>query len=168
MDAIPALNVAGGILAVVACSTELASTSNKSQAQLSLDEKEYHSILETLRIRRLTLSTLDRSVEQQLSTGASQPSSDMLALHSLALSCLKESGSLLKELEDELRNISREEGANVWTDRKDLSRSVVEGRFDEKKVEWLSSAVTVHVSSIIRCESRLIGIGELTGINIRC
>ena len=167
MDAIPALNVAGGILAVVACSTELLSTSNQSQAQLSLDNKDEHSILETLRTRRLMLSTLDRSVEQQLSTVASQLSG-VLALHRLALSCLEDSESLLKELEHELRNFPREERSNVWTDRKASFRSVVEGRFDEKKVEWLSRAVSVHVSSIIRCVSQFVDISELAGTNIRC
>jgi hypothetical protein len=168
MDAISALNVANAILAVVACSAELVSTSNKSQNQSSLDDEEDYSTVEILRIRRLTLSTLDGSVKQQLSAGASRSSSDALALHGLAFSCLEDSGSLLKEVENKLQDFPGRERFHIKTERKDWSRSALGGGFNEKKVEWFSRAVTIHVSSIVRCASWLIDICGLEDTNVRC
>jgi hypothetical protein len=168
MDAISALNIAGAILAVVRCGADLVLTSNKTQGALPLDDNDDDSIIKTLRAHRLTLSTLDKSLEQQLSAGPSQPLSvALVAMHELALSCLDDSGSLLKEVEDKLRDFRGEERFHSRTGRKDWSGSNHGGRFDEKKVEWFSRAVIVPVSSIIRYALRLIDVDELVDANIR-
>lgn len=148
MDAIRALNFAGAILAIVNCSSELASSSSTS----SLDDKEVHSVLETLRTRRLTLSTLTGFVEEQLSAGASQPSSDARELNGLAISCLEDSESLLKKVESKIQDFSGRERFQIRTDGEKL----------------LSRAVTVQVCSIIKSASWLIDICELANTNIRC
>ena len=168
MDTFPTLNVASAILAVVASGAELISSLNKSQGQSLPDGNDDYPILETLRTRRLTLSTLHGTMEQQLSAGISQLSSDGLALHGLALSCLEDSGSLMKEVENKPQDSPGRERLHAKTDRKDWSSSALGDKFDRKKVEWLSRAVSVHVSSIIRCVSQFVDISELAGTNIRC
>ena len=150
MDVISALTVASGILAIVEFGTELILTSNQSQGESSLNDKEECFTLERLRTLKLTLSAVDVSVGQQLSTGASQPSSEALALQELVSSCIEDFGKLLEDVENILLDFSRRGESRPWTDKRARLRSVLVDRFDEK-IERLSRTVTVHVSSIIRC-----------------
>jgi hypothetical protein len=150
MDVISALTVAGGILAIVEFGAELILTSNQSQGESSLNDKEECFTLERLRTLRLTLSAVDVSVGQQFFTGASQPSSEALTLQELASSCIEDFGKLLEDVENILRDFSGRGRSQPWTDKSARFRSMLGGRFDEK-IERLSRAVTVHVSSIIRC-----------------
>jgi hypothetical protein len=150
MDVISALTVAGGILAIVEFGAELILTSNQSQGESSLNDNEECFTLERLRTLRATLSSVDVSVGQQFSTSASRPSSEALALQELASSCIEDFGELLEDVENVLRDFSGRVESQSWTDKRARFRSMLGGRFDEK-IERLSGAVTVHVSSIIRC-----------------
>jgi hypothetical protein len=167
MDVISALTVAGGILAIVEFGAELILTSNQSQGESSLNDKEECFTLERLRTLRLTLSAVDVSVGQQFSTGASQPSSEALALQELASSCIEDFGKLLKDVENILRDFSGRGRSQPWTDKRARFRSMLGGRFDEK-IERLSRAVTAHVSSIIRCAMWLIKFNSLGDTNTWC
>lgn len=154
MDAISALDIACGILAIVEFSAELISTSNQSQGESSLDtEKDF--VLQRLRTLRLTLSAVNVSSEQQFSDGASQLSSDALALQKLSSSCIEDSGKLLENVENILRDFPGRGRSQLWKDTKAWTRSMIGGRLREEKIERLSRAVTCHISSIIRCATWL-------------
>jgi len=150
MDVISALTVASGILAIVEFVAELILASNQSQGESLLNDKEGRFTLERLRTLRLTLSSVDVSVGQQFSTGTSQPSSEALALQELASSCIEDFGKLLEDVENVLRDFSGRGRSESWTDERARFRSILGGRFDGK-IERLSRALTVYVSSTIRC-----------------
>jgi hypothetical protein len=164
MDVISALTVAAGILAIVEFGAELILTSNQSQGESLLNDKEERFTLERLRTLRHTLSAVNFSVGQQFSTGASQPSSEVLALQELASSCIEDFEKLLEDVENILRDSSGRGRSQPWTDKRARFRSILGGRFDEK-IERLSRTVTVHVSSIIRCAMWLIKSNSLGDTN---
>ena len=153
MDAIPALDVACSILAAVEFSTKLISTSNQSQGELSLDDKDDSFVLKELEALILALSVADDSAER-FSATTSQPSSDALALHQLASSCVKDSEKLLGDIGYILGDSPGRKRSHFWTDTKTRAISMLGGRLHEEKIELLSRAVTLHVSSIIRCARR--------------
>jgi hypothetical protein len=150
MDALSILDIASTILAVISCGAALVSAVSKVTGALPLDNAGVDSALERLRARRLSLSVLHKSTEQQSSETPSQTSgAEVRALHGIALSCLEESGTLVDEVEDKLRLFHRGEARTraIQVSWLELEKSSV---FDQKRVEWLSRAVTIQVSSVIR------------------
>jgi hypothetical protein len=157
MDSLSALSVACSILAVVEFRTELLPTSKQSQGETLINQRqEYLSfILERLRTLRLNLSTVYTSAEQQVSAGASQPSSHVIALQELALSCIEDSGKLLNDFVRIQRDFSGSGDYQLSVDAKSWFASLLGGRVDEAEREQLSRAVAVHVRCIVRCATLL-------------
>lgn len=152
MDTISALDVAGGILAIVEFTAELICPSNQPVDKSSLDDREAASVLETgLGTLRLALSSLRVSAEQQFSAGLSPPSSHALALQELASSCIEDTGKLLEDVRKMPPDFQARERSQLEIDTAGRFRSMLRGRLGEEKIERLSRAVTLHVSSIIRC-----------------
>jgi hypothetical protein len=163
MDSLSALSVAGSILAVVEFRTELLPTSKQSQGETLINQREEYLsfILERLRTLRLKLSTVYISAKQQVSAGASQPSSDVIALQELALSCLEDSGKLLDDFVKIQRDFPGSGDSQLSVDAKSWFASLLGGRVDEAKREQLSRAVAVHIRCIVRCATLLF---EVTAI----
>jgi hypothetical protein len=163
MDSLSALSVAGSILAVVEFRTELLPTSKQSQGETLINQREEYLsfILERLRTLRLKLSTVYISAKQQVSAGASQPLSDVIALQELALSCIEDSGKLLDNLVKIQRDFPGSGDSQVSVDAKSWFASLLGGRVDEAKREQLSRAVAVHIRCIVRCATLLF---EVTAI----
>jgi hypothetical protein len=165
MDSLSALSVAGSILAVVEFRTELLPTSKQSQGETLINQREEYLsfILERLRTLRLKLSTVYISAKQQVSAGASQPSSDVIALQELALSCIEDSGKLLDDFVKIQRDFPGSGDSQLSVDAKSWFASLLGGRVDddEAKREQLSRAVAVHIRCIVRCATLLF---EVTAI----
>lgn len=138
MDAISALRVAGGILAVAEFCTDLFSASNIYEGESALDDEDESFILESLKELILGLSDTHVSILPQSSSSASQPSSDALALRELASSCIEDFRVLLEDI------------GNIPGDSPGRRRS-----HKKEKVEQLSNAVTRRTLTIIRCAARL-------------
>jgi hypothetical protein len=153
MDSLSALSVAGSILAMVEFRTDLLPTSKQSQGEMLINHREEYLslVLERLRALRLKLSTVYISAKEQVSAGASQPSSDMVALQELALSCIEDSGKLLDDILKIQKDFPGGEEPQLSVDAKSWLASLLGGRIDEAELEQLSRAVAVHIRCIVRC-----------------
>ena len=163
MDSLSALSVAGSILAVVDFRTELLPTFKQSQGETLINQREEYLsfVLERLRTLRLKLSTEYISAKQQVSTGASQPSSNVIVLQELALSCIEDSGKLLDDFVKIQRDFPGSGDSQPSVDAKSWFASLPGGRVDEAKREQLSRAVAVHIRCIVRYATLLF---EVTAI----
>jgi hypothetical protein len=105
---------------VVDFRTEVLPTFKQSQGETLINQREEYLsfILERLRTLRLKLSTVYISAKQQVSAGASQPSSDVIALQGLALSCIEDSGKLLDDFVKIQRDFPRSGDSQLSVDAK--------------------------------------------------
>jgi hypothetical protein len=144
MDAILALDLAAGILAIVAFSTERVSS--------SLGDKDGHFILERLGTLRRALSAVLATAQQHHSSdGVSSSSSDAAALRELAASCIEDSRVLLEDVGNISKGFPRAGTSQPWTDKIARPVSVLYSKLREEKLDRMSRDVTLHVRSIVRC-----------------
>jgi hypothetical protein len=146
MDTISMLDVASDILAVEEFSTALLSDSDVSERELSLNDKDGDFVFERLRKLTQTLSAYRPS-----SGESPRLSSDMVTLQELVSSCMEDSGVLLEDVGNILKNLPERRSQKWGPDTRAWFRSMLGGRLQEEKIERLSNAVTRHASSIIRC-----------------
>lgn len=138
MDAISALDVAGGILTITEFSVELLSTSNSSKVLSSVDENATTSIIEDLRKLWLSLSGKRDVLQQRLPKSLSPLLEDELALLELGSSSLKDSGVLLEVIES-----NSDKSPGTW------ARSEVAERFSIGNLNLVSQPLTRHVTFIL-------------------
>jgi len=153
MDSISALSVASSILVVVEFRTELLLTSKQSRGESLLKQREEYLsfVSEKLKSLILELSTGYNLTKEQISASALQPSSDVVALQELALTCIGDTGNLVEDVEKIKRDFHGSASSHYSVDAKSWLASLLGGRVDEAKLERLSTIVTVHVRSTIRC-----------------
>jgi hypothetical protein len=101
MDVLSALGVAGSILAVAEFRTQLLLTSKQSRGESLLKQREEYLsfVSEKLKSLILELSTGYNLAKEQISASALQPSSDVVALQELALTCIGDTGKLVEDVE---------------------------------------------------------------------
>jgi hypothetical protein len=151
MDAVSMLDVACDILAVEEFSAALISDSDVSKGESSLDDKDGDFVLEKLGKLIETLSNTDISAHQQSSDGSPQSSKGIQTLQELVSSCVEDSGVLLEDVGNILKDQPGMRSQKWGPDTRARFRSMLGGRLREEKIERLSDAVTSHTSSIIRC-----------------
>ncbi len=95
MDSISALSVASSILAVVEFRTEFLLTSKQSRGESLLKQMEEYLSFVSEKLKSLIseLSTGYNLTKEQISASALQPSSDVVALQELALTCIGDTGN---------------------------------------------------------------------------
>lgn len=145
------LDVAGDILAVEEFSAALISDPDVSEREPSLDDKDGDFVLGRLKKLIQTLSNIHISAHRRSSDDSSRSSSDILTLRELVSSCVEESGVLLEDVGNILKDLPGKRCQKWGPDTRARFRSMPGGRLREEKIERLSNAVTHHTSSIIRC-----------------
>jgi hypothetical protein len=155
MDIISILDVAASILSVEELLVQLISSSDRSEWQLSLDDKDENMVLERLRKRICALSEIHASVHPSASDGVLPPSGDILALRELASSCVERSRVLLDDLENILKDSLGRSSQKLESDANAQVRSRVRDRIYQENIGQLSNGVMRYVSSILRCATRL-------------
>jgi hypothetical protein len=75
----------------------------------------------------------------------------VVALQELALTCIGHIGKFVEDVEKIQRDFQGSESSQYSVDAKSWLASLLGGRVDEAKLERLSTIMTVHVRSIIRC-----------------
>jgi hypothetical protein len=151
MDAISMLDVAGDILAVEEFSAALISDSDVSEREPSLDDKDGDFVLERLRKLIETLSNMHTSAHRRSSDDSPRSPNDIMTLRELVSSCMEDSGVLLEDVGNILKDLPGRRSQKWGPDTRAWFRSMLGGRLREEKIERLSNAVTRHASSIIRC-----------------
>jgi hypothetical protein len=153
MDSLSALSVAGSILVVAEFRTDLLLTPKQSRGESLLKQREEYLsfVSEKFKPLILELSTGYNLTKEQISAGALQPSSDVVALQELALTCIGHIGKFVEDVEKIQRDFQGSESSQYSVDAKSWLASLLGGRVDEAKLERLSTIMTVHVRSIIRC-----------------
>ncbi|KAI0376230.1 hypothetical protein F5Y04DRAFT_215422 [Hypomontagnella monticulosa] len=140
MDVIPALSLAGDILAVAEFTIALFSAS---------EEKDLTSVLESLKKLRLAVDNSRYELQQVLLARSSPSLDDEHALLRLSVSSLGDSAQLVRAIEYLPEEFSGNESQPWNTDIRVWIETKFEGRVSLEDVKRLSHAATRHASSII-------------------
>ncbi|KAI1735045.1 hypothetical protein F4680DRAFT_313991 [Xylaria scruposa] len=149
MDAISALDVAGGILAVTEFSVNLLSASDTPKVSSLLEEQDEVSTLEKFTDLRLALFNKHASLQQRLPASPSPMLKNEQALLELASSSLEDSSVLLETIGSMPKGFPKNK-SQLWDSAtRNWDESKLAGRFKPGKVQRFSYAVTYHAISIL-------------------
>jgi hypothetical protein len=115
VEVVSALGVASAILVVAKFSAELLSTSIKSEKDSSLVQiGEYlENSPDRIRTLRDDLSTINGYTVRAASLTALKPSDDTIALQEIALFCIEDTGKLLENVENILRDFTESRSSEL-------------------------------------------------------